>query len=79
MRIRAIALTLLLITAQAAPTVSWQKHGAVLSGQKALALLRLCYRPELKVSAQWMPSSEQIVHLEMKLKASFGASKSFPK
>jgi hypothetical protein len=66
---------MLLISAHASPTASWQKHGVILNGQAARGLLRLCYRPELQASAQWIPSSDQVTQLEARLKAKFSTFK----
>jgi hypothetical protein len=78
MRILVLVMTFL-FTAQATPTASWQTNGAILTGQAARALSRLCYRSELKFSAQWTPSSEQITQLEAKLNAAFLTSNNLPK
>jgi hypothetical protein len=77
MRILFLAVTLL-FAAQAAPIPNWQDSGVILKGESARALLRLCYRPELKVSGQWTPSGQQITQLETKLKAQFSALEFFP-
>jgi hypothetical protein len=76
---RILILVMMLFTAQAAPTASWQTKGVILTGQAARTLSRLCYRGELKVSAQWTPSSEQITQLETKLLTEFLTSKNLPK
>jgi hypothetical protein len=78
MRILMLVMTLL-FTVQAAPTTNWQTNGAILTDQAARSMSRLCYRGEIKVSAQWNPSSEQITQLETKLKTEFLTSKSMPK
>jgi hypothetical protein len=78
MRIVLLIMTLL-FTAQAAPSANWQSNGVILTGQQARSLSRLCYRGELKFSAQWNPSSQQITQLEAKLKAEFLTSKNLPK
>jgi hypothetical protein len=70
MTTRILFLLALLFTARAAPSANWQDSGAILSGENAKALLRQCSRiaPE-KVTAQWMPTSDQIVRLEALLPA----------